>query len=88
MIGFANLDDHRDLLGLDLAVLNVVEDLFARVGMKLAALGLQVEEGRNIDPLRVYRSGVGPGGVVGQPDPVVVALPYAQFKFLFLYPYI
>jgi hypothetical protein len=88
VVGLPNLDDDCDILGLQLAVLQVVEDLLAGVRMELAALGLQVEEGGDVDSLRVYGFGVGPRGVVGQPDPVVIALPDAQFKFLFLDLYI
>lgn len=52
--------------------------------MKLAGLGFEVEQGWNVDSLGVDRLGVGSGGVVGQPGPVVVTTADRQFKFLFL----
>ena len=84
MVGFPDLDHDGHVLSLELVVLQVVVDLLAGMGVKLAVLGLEVEEGGNIDPLGVNGLGVDAGGVVSQPGPVIVALPDTQFKLLIL----
>ena len=85
MVGLADFDHRRQLLRLQLVGLQVVADLFARVGVELAGFGLQEEQRRDVDPAGVDGFGVHAGCVVCHPRPVAVALADRQLEFLILY---